>query len=128
MRSRDDLRRQARTLSPGQRRRSRRASIEWLDGEAGEWRGAGCQMVVCDRPCADLVLKRPCVSLAWVVAVAFLNVQARTVARTVSPYRARVGCDRGGEDDARNFCWSRRFERSAGCGIPAQRREADRSQ
>src|SRR5438552_103715 len=96
---------------PGQRRRSRRASTEWLDGEAGEWRGAGCQMVVCDRPCADLVLKRPCVSLAWVVAVAFLNVQARTVARTVSPYRARVGCDRGGEDDARNFCRSRRFER-----------------
>ena len=46
-------------FSPGQRRRSRQASSELLDGEAGEWRGAGCHRVVCDRPCADLVLKRP---------------------------------------------------------------------
>jgi len=39
MRSRDDLRRQARTLFPGQRRRSRRASTKLLDGDGGEWRG-----------------------------------------------------------------------------------------
>jgi len=40
----------------------------------------------CDRPCADLVLKRPSESLAWVVAATFANTQARTVARTASPY------------------------------------------
>jgi hypothetical protein len=51
------------------------------------------ERVVCDRPCADPVLKRPSESLAWVVAVAFLKAQARTVARTVSPYRAREGCE-----------------------------------
>jgi hypothetical protein len=76
---------------PGQRRRSRRASTEWLDGDAGEWRGAGCQRVVCDRPCADLVLKRPCVSLAWVVAVAFLNVTSPNGC----PDRESVSCKGG---------------------------------
>src|ERR1700736_1198022 len=55
MRSRDDLQRQARTLSPGQRCRSRRASTKWLDGDGGEWRGCWLPKVVCDRPCADTV-------------------------------------------------------------------------
>jgi hypothetical protein len=37
--------------------------------------------------------RRPCESVAKVVAVARFRSQARTVARTASPYRARKGCD-----------------------------------
>ena len=101
MRSRDDLRRQASSFSLANDADRGEPQPNGLTVKPSEWRGSGAAKgVVCDRPCADLAPGRPCVSLAWVVAVAFLNAEAPTVARTVSPYRARVGCERGGEDDA----------------------------